>query len=95
MSDTNKISFSENAFAQWVFDNADFNTRTLDGHGTFHAMGGVVCVYPDDAVKVSESTLRPKKYSEVLKKGGNFGCTKILQYKKPAESGFKNIVLAD
>ncbi|KAK3923564.1 Tyrosine--tRNA ligase [Frankliniella fusca] len=23
-------------FVQWAFDNADYNVRTLDGHGTFH-----------------------------------------------------------
>ncbi|GBN30185.1 hypothetical protein AVEN_104452-1 [Araneus ventricosus] len=27
-----------------VFDNADHNTRTVDGHRTFHVMGGVQCV---------------------------------------------------
>ena len=26
-------------FMQFAFDNADFNTNTLDGHDTFHAMG--------------------------------------------------------
>ena len=33
-------------FEQWVFDNADVNIRTLDGLGTFHVMGGVLCVTP-------------------------------------------------
>ncbi|KAJ8897634.1 hypothetical protein PR048_002983 [Dryococelus australis] len=29
-----------NGFVQFVFDNADHNIRTVDGHGTFHVMGG-------------------------------------------------------
>ncbi|GBM66768.1 hypothetical protein AVEN_74314-1 [Araneus ventricosus] len=31
----------DNGFVQFVFDNADHNTRTVDGDGTFHVMGGV------------------------------------------------------
>lgn len=29
----------ENSFSQFVFDNADININTLDGRGTFLAMG--------------------------------------------------------
>ena len=25
-------------FLQYVFDNADYNIRTIDGHGTFHSI---------------------------------------------------------
>jgi hypothetical protein len=32
-------SCSEGTFTQWVADNVDHNTQTLDGHGTFHGMG--------------------------------------------------------
>ncbi|GBM42998.1 hypothetical protein AVEN_88601-1 [Araneus ventricosus] len=41
----------DNVFVQFVFDNADRNTRTVDGHGTFHVMGGVQCVTPVSAVQ--------------------------------------------
>ncbi|KYN08456.1 hypothetical protein ALC62_00565 [Cyphomyrmex costatus] len=41
---------SETGFMQFVFDNADFNVRTLDGHGTFHAMGGIQCITPSDSI---------------------------------------------
>ncbi|GBN34519.1 hypothetical protein AVEN_7102-1 [Araneus ventricosus] len=30
-----------NGFVQFVFDNADNNIRTVDGHGIFHVMGRV------------------------------------------------------
>uniref|UniRef100_A0A1B6ETH7 Uncharacterized protein n=1 Tax=Cuerna arida TaxID=1464854 RepID=A0A1B6ETH7_9HEMI len=39
-----------NGFIQHVFDNADVNVRTIDGHGTFHAMGGIQCVTPGSCV---------------------------------------------
>ena len=35
-----------NANLQYVFDNADYNLRTLNGHDTFHAKGGIICVTP-------------------------------------------------
>ena len=39
-------SVQGNAHLQYVFDNAEYNLHTLDGHGTFHAMNGIVCVTP-------------------------------------------------
>jgi len=27
------------SFTQWSADNVDYNVRSLDGHGTLHAMG--------------------------------------------------------
>ncbi|GBM75646.1 hypothetical protein AVEN_162682-1 [Araneus ventricosus] len=41
----------DNVFVQFIFDNADRNTRTVDGHGTFHVMGGVQCVTHVSAVQ--------------------------------------------
>lgn len=35
--------FSEESLKQFVFDNTDFNIQTLDGYGTLHSVGGVVC----------------------------------------------------
>ncbi len=29
------------SFLQFVFDNADYNVRTIDGYNTFHNMGGI------------------------------------------------------
>ncbi|KAJ8877083.1 hypothetical protein PR048_021535 [Dryococelus australis] len=33
-------------YIQYAFDNADFNIRTLRGHGTFYSMGGVRFIIP-------------------------------------------------
>jgi len=44
-------TLQSDSFIQFVFDNADFNVRTMTGHGTFHSMGGIMCVTPGDAVE--------------------------------------------
>ncbi|GBP59015.1 hypothetical protein EVAR_15016_1 [Eumeta japonica] len=36
------LNIDVQSFSQFVFDNADFNTQTLDGHNTFHAIGAKV-----------------------------------------------------
>ena len=35
------------AFVQFIFDNTDHNVGTLDGHETFHCLGGVAVYTPD------------------------------------------------
>lgn len=42
---------------------------------------GVLCVYPKDAVKISDGIGRPKKYSDALKKVDISGCTPVILYK--------------
>ena len=37
-----------------MFDNADYNLHTLDGHGTFDAIGCIVCVTPKSAVHMGK-----------------------------------------
>ncbi|KAK9882608.1 hypothetical protein WA026_022237 [Henosepilachna vigintioctopunctata] len=44
------LTIEQNSFSQFVFDNADFNTNTLDGLSTFHAMRGIHCVTPKTAI---------------------------------------------
>lgn len=45
-------------FSQFVFDNSDFNVNTIDGHNTFHVMGGIQCVTPSEAVSYEAPTSR-------------------------------------
>ena len=42
--------FSEDCFIQFIADNVDHNTRTLDGHGTFHGMGMIATITPNRKV---------------------------------------------
>ena len=60
------------AFIQFILDNADFNVNTLDGHNTFHSMGGIKCVTPAVVSKSNSPVPRhmnPPKASVI----GSFG----------------------
>lgn len=52
--DSTKI---EDGYVEFVYDNADYNVHTLDGHDTFHVMGGIACVTPKSALKVEDKFL--------------------------------------
>ena len=55
-------------FLQYVFDNADFNIRTIDGHGTSHSMGGIQCTTPagdSGSVGATKCVLTPPKASVI------------------------------
>ena len=52
---------SEESFEQFIFDNADFNIRTIDGYDTFHPMGRVMCVTPASGVKLQSEIDRLRK----------------------------------
>lgn len=81
---------AETAFVQFVFDNADFNSRTLDGLGTFHCMGGLQCVTPADDVQFAQSVPRSKSLpsaSEVA----HVGHIPLREYFKPNNCGLSKI----
>lgn len=40
----------ESGYSQFAFDNADHNVCTIDGRNTFHYMGGIQIVTPEDSV---------------------------------------------
>lgn len=42
---------TDDPFVQFVFDNADFNTATLTGAGTFHNLGGISIVSPATSIQ--------------------------------------------
>ena len=41
-------NYSNCSFAQWSADNVDHNTATLDGKKSFHEMGVIVSVTPNN-----------------------------------------------
>lgn len=79
------------SFLQFVFDNADVNTRTLDGLGTFHALGGIKCVTPEKAV--SKCPPLPRIVGEKCDITSNQ--IPIIPYKKPPTSGLQKIIIKD
>ncbi len=73
----------------FVFDNADIDTHTLTGHGTWHAMGGIACVTPAGKYVEPELTRSTKTRSAAAM--GQFAEIPIKRYRKPAVSGLRNI----
>ena len=55
-------------FVQYAADNVDHNTRTLDGHNTFHGMGMIAVVTP--GTKFSRNVARRKVTSEEISATG-------------------------
>jgi hypothetical protein len=49
-----KPDVDDDSYCQYVFDNADFNIKTLTGKGTFHSMGGIKCITPSRNVRTQE-----------------------------------------
>lgn len=67
-----KPDTEEESFCQYVFDNADFNIKTLTGKGTFHTMGGIKCITPITSVKTQEiSKLKSIPSSNEIGAAGN------------------------
>ena len=84
-------SYALNGFAQFVFDNADFNISTLTGHNTFHAMGGIACVTPPGTV--DESPIKHTVKSPSAELLGTFGRIPIKRYSKPAVPGLQSVTV--
>lgn len=86
-----QYQLSQNAYQQFIFDNADFNTKTLDGYGTFHCMGGIVCISPESTCTFPNKIHRPKQ-SPKAELTGKFGFIPVVQYKK-RHQGLKSIAI--
>lgn len=81
-------------FIQFVFDNADFNVRTVDGFNTFHSMGGIMCVTPGNA---SRNENRIPRLKEIPSANSIAAHGKIMMklYQASEDSGLRNITFED
>ncbi len=75
-----------------MFDNADFSVNTIDGHNTFHSMGGIACVTPAGTVDTNELvpwvvTIPPTETS------GLTGNIPVKTYTRSAVSGLQSIAI--
>lgn len=78
------------AFSQFVFDNADFNSNTIDGKNTFHAMGGIQCVTPYDSIEADSSLPRVSKRIPASAKS-TVGLIPLVSYSKGKTIGLGKI----
>lgn len=89
---------SDESFSQFVFDNADFNTNTLEGFNTFHRMGGIRCITPANAVSINPSFPRVKKQQDSAKallEGRVPKRVPIKRFEITGSPGLKNVVICD
>ncbi|KAK2578573.1 hypothetical protein KPH14_012007 [Odynerus spinipes] len=78
------------AFTQFVYDNADYNINTLDGHGTFHCMGGIQCITPFDAIEPDEAMNRDSEKKNVRGHCRNRECRSSLLRESKIEWSWKS-----
>jgi hypothetical protein len=86
------INFSDGAFMQFVFDNADINQDTFTGHGTFHCMGGIMAVTPKRSIQNVSKIPRRNKDGAENQNPRNKINIKIFRYNS---SGLSNIKVSD
>lgn len=66
------LKIQDGAFIQIVYDNADFNTNTLNGKNTFHFLGCIIIVTPNGFILTREPIKRLEKIpseAEIAAKG--------------------------
>ena len=72
---------------QYVFDNANCISKTLDGYNTFRCMGGIKYVTPR-AFRPNAVILRAAIYQSTSP-SGSFNTTDICRYNKVTKTGLK------
>lgn len=60
INDPEQVEILADAYLQFIYDNADHNTATIDGKNTFHCMGGIMCVTPASSVTCKSKIPRLK-----------------------------------
>ncbi|XP_076040412.1 glutamate--cysteine ligase isoform X1 [Oratosquilla oratoria] len=82
------------SFAQFVFDNADVNISTIDGFNTFHSMGGIQCVTPQNNITSDQPITRLTKIPSASFVG-QFGHNPIKTFESKSVKGLLNIKVRD
>ena len=80
----------EKSFGHCVFDNADHNVNTIDGHNTFHKMGGILIIAPHSAVKNVEIT-KLNKFPKA-KELKNKGIIQLQYFQKDPKKNMNDII---
>ena len=89
-----KVYDFENAFVQIAFDDADYNTNTLDGYNTFYLMCGISIVTLSDCVTGTGTTKRLKKQPRASTVG-KFGFVQLKSFKRGFSRGLWDLAIHD
>ncbi|KAE8740861.1 hypothetical protein FOCC_FOCC013607 [Frankliniella occidentalis] len=87
-------SVDRGAFIQFIFDNADHNTRTLTGHDTLHVAAGLMVVTPASKLQARAPVPRPKR-AATTSEIGDRGVIDIEPYYAAKNAGLKHLVMDD
>ena len=79
------------SYVQFVYDNADHNTNTIDGLKTFHSMGGIMCVTPSLSIECNKTVQKLKKMPSASSLG-SFGFVPLSYFERKNSEGLKKIV---
>lgn len=85
---------SEGTHIQYVFDNADHNTCTIDGKNTFHSMGGIAIATPASGVMTKQEIPRLNKIP-ISVEIGSHSFTELKIFEKQHSTGLKSIIIED
>lgn len=84
-------TYSLEEFTNFIFDNADYNIRTLTGRNTWHALGGLAAVSPD---KKPPPRVIPRSIKvPTTQERGKYGKIDIKQYRKPPMPALTSTVI--
>lgn len=95
INDPENINFISGTYMQFVFDNADHNTATIDGKNTFHCMGGIMCVSPTSSVSFKTSIPRLKTDALTTNNTGSFGFLPITDFENHKPFKLDSVVVRD
>lgn len=85
----------DEAFVQFVFDNADHNIMTLDGLNTWHCMGGICCVTPGDYINSGEDRIPKLKRMPTAAELAAKHAVKVIPFESFDNLGLQNILYED
>lgn len=94
VSDPENLTLLPDSYLQFVFDNADHNTATIDGKNTFHCIGGIMCVTPVSSVKTDSEVTRLKGTLPEIT-SGKFGYLPLVELSQTEPFSLKKLIVQD
>ena len=93
MNDPDTFDLIADMYLQFVHDNADHNTATIDGRNTFHCMGGIMYITPSSSA-IFNSTI-PRLKGVLPKAGTTSGFTQLTDFQNNKPFTLSSVVIRD
>lgn len=95
VNDPEKFTLIDRPFIQFVSDNADHNTATIDGKKTWHCMGNIMCVTPGSSVQSNNKSYRLKKNALPSNNTEIVGYIPLAHYQTGKKYCLDNIIVSN